>query len=71
MNEREQLLNAVAEAIEQAMSHDCSVKEIVKAITSGVVNGTTDRSDANYILKDMSYLIQPWINPYYFEDQKL
>lgn len=72
MNEREQLLNAVTESVEQALLNlghdDATIRDIVKAITSGVAGGTADRNMANDVLKDMSYLTQPWVNPFYNED---
>lgn len=67
MNNQE--LRAIADAVSSAIdnSGEAAVEEIVKAITEGVRTATD--GNESYILKQMSYLLQPWINPYYNDEK--
>ena len=72
--ETQELLNVVTTAISEAVWNigdgEEATKMIVKAITKGVAEATYDTEDAEAVLKDISYWSQPWINPYYDEDNE-
>ena len=72
-NETQELLKEVKIAVFNAIwkigDNEEAVKMIVKAITEGIEVALGDNDAVESVLKDLSYWSQPWINPYY-EDQE-
>ena len=73
-NENQELLKevkiAVFNLINELGDSEDTTKLLVKAITEGIEVALGYEELVDAVLKDMSYWAQPWINPYYDEDEQ-